>query len=704
MRFFLYTLITALTLSFSACGNADGTVDVNTITPAGGGTAASKLVSIEVVRADAYKTFTTDKGGILIQGTNLQAHAIGAYADGTSKDITNSVVWSKSNNNIDVTQTGLVTGVAVGTSSALATSSGVVGQADGEVVSAVLERLTVFGDNESPVGRDIQLDAQVVFNVDIVVDVTESNDTVWSSSDTNVTVSATGLVSSDQNDSRATITATYTHNGVSKSATHSVHFTPAVIDHLQIQKNGGTSCEGEVINDDKQTLELVDNVSYPPNLSPNAFYPIVCAVYTNGFKEYVNQSAIWWSDNQEVAQVDYRKGSFVFGVDLGTDVTIFAKYDGLEASFPVDVIAQSDKTLDSIYITNTWDANATKITSKTIEVGDKTPLVAYGNYTYSDGSNGVEYINANVTWTSADLSTVWIWDVISSYIHGLQVSTAPVAVTATWQGKSSSVAVTVNTTSAYNSIEIQKGYNKDGNGEELNATKPLVISQGQVQYITAWGVKADGSKVYINKDVVWRSADNAIASMDIAQRNSNVTGVAVGNTDVNATAGGYTGTTPVNVLKTDGILASNIRWGKDVIVNDTNATGKTARDGHIPVLDPSTAVWYFLRAGQGYTKGTTIDKINLSFAATLEGSTSDVYVNVYMYDTAGNKVKSDIIQDSDWTDYQAANPSYVIRTDYYERSEKEVVQCNFVLRLGSSTYQGHNKDFTIDKFVVTTTP
>ena len=704
MRFFLYTLITALTLSFSACGNADGTVDVNTITPAGGGTAASKLVSIAVVRADVYKTFTTDMGGILIQGTTIQAHALGTYEDGTSKDITNSVVWSKSNNNIDVTQTGLLTGVAVGTSSALATSSGVLGQADGEVVSAVLESLTVFGDNESPVGRDIQLEAQAVFNVDVVIDVT--NDTVWSSSDTNVTVSATGIVSSST-ESSALITATFIHNGVEKNATHPVNFTPAVIDHLQIQKDGGTTCQGEAINGVKQTLELVDKVSYPKDkdgLSPNAFYPIVCAVYTNGFKEYVNQDAIWWSDNQEVAQVNYLRGSFVFGVDLGTNVNISAKYEGLESSFPVDVIAQNGKTLNSIYITNTWDENATKITSKTIEVGDETPLVAYGNYTYADGSNGVEYINANVRWASEDLSTVWIFDVINSYIHGLQVSTSPVAITATWQGKSASVAVTVNTTSAYNSIEIQKGYNKDGNGEELNVTNPLEISQGQIQYVTAWGVKADGSKVYINKEVRWTSDDYAIASMDLLERNSDVTGVAVGTTNINAADGGVPdGITPVTVLETDGILASNIRWEGSVTVTGNTATGKTALEGHIPILDPSSAIWYFVRAGQGYTKGTTIDKINLSFAATIEGTTN-IYVNVYMYDTAGNKVKASIHSDLEWTNYKTENPNYIIRTDYYESSEEELIQCNFVLRLGDSTYRGRNKDFTIDKFVVTTTP
>ena len=698
IKIFIVGMLTSLFLT--ACSQSDGYSTSGKVV----------LSSIQIQRADAYEGFNTTEAKTLIQGTHTQAKAIGIYSDGSQKDITTEVTWSENGSKIDVDNTGLIFAHTPGAADVLATLSDVVAKVSGTVVAATLESVQVFGNNVSPLGRTIQLEAIATFDVGISADVT--NDAVWTSTDPAVTV-INGEVNSSTKGA-SDITATFEDANTPPvsitSAVHVVDFIDAEIDHLEILKNGSSACTGEAINGIKQTLELVDKVSYPTDpdgLSPNAFYPLVCAVYTDGIKVYVNQDAIWWSDDQQVAQVNSLKGSFVFGTDIGTDVTISAKYAGLEASFPVDVVAKSGKTLDSIFITNSWNGGVNPITALTIEVEDETPLVAYGNYTYSDGSTGVEYINANVSWQSADLSTVWIWDVMNSYIRGIQVSGSPVAVTATWQGKSASVNVTVNLTSAYNSIEIQKSYVTDGQGEVLNAANPLVISQGQVQYITAWGVKADDVRVYINTEVAWSSDDNSIASMDFAQRDSDVTGVAAGDTNVTAVGGGYTGTAPVVVVPHDGILEANIRWEKEGSLSGlpgTSVTGKTAVLGHIPVLDPSTAIWYFVRAGQGYTKDTTIDKINLSFLATLDGGTAGVHLNVFMYDASGNKVKADILNDADWTAYQAAHPTYVIRTDYYEKSEGKIVQCNFILRLGDSKYTGRNKDFTIDKFVVTTTP
>lgn len=689
-------------LALSGCGSEGTSTEYGAI-----GDSEVTLKRIELTRDDAYKSLATENSKKFIQGTSIQGKATGFYSDGTSKDITNNVVWSETGDVFTVSKSGLLTAYAPGNGDVIAILDNVEAKVSGEVIAATLVSVNVTGSNESPVGRDIQLQAIALFDVGISVDVT--NDAAWTSTNTDIKVE-NGLVNS-KDVAASDVTATFEDAGTPPvtvtSSAHPVNFTNEVLDHLEIQKNGGTSCQGEPINGIKQTLELVDKVSYPSDpdgLSPNAFYPTVCEVYTNGTKVYVNQDAIWRSSDQQVAQVNYIKGSFVFGTDIGTDVIISANHEGLEATFPVDVIVQQGGTLESIFITNSWNQTPV-ITALAMEVGDKTPVVAWGNYSYSDGRpDAVKYINANVAWTSSDLGVAWIFDALSSDVSALSVGSSEI--TATWQGVSAIVDVSVSVTSAYTSIELQKSYQADGDGEILDSTNPLEISQGQVQYITAWGVKSDGTKEYINTEVLWSSDNQAIAAMDLAQRNSNVTGVAVGTANLTAAAGGFTGTTPINVISDTGILKSNIRWEKDASITGlpgNHIAGKTASIGH-SVSDRSTAVWYFARVGQGYSKDTTIDKINFSFAATLDGSISGVHVNVYMYDEAGNKVKANIFNDADWINYQSAYPTYVIRTDYYERSEGEVVQSNFVLRLGDSSYKGKDKDFTIDKFELSTTP
>jgi hypothetical protein len=81
----------------------------------------------------------------------------------------------------------------------------------------------------------------------------------------------------------------------------------------------------------------------------------------------------------------------------------------------------------------------------------------------------------------------------------------------------------------------------------IDAGNPLILAVGDEQCINAWANYSDGSKVRVTTTVFWRSQDQTIASMDILQRDSKVTGELEGDTTVSATLDGVTGTAPVKV-------------------------------------------------------------------------------------------------------------------------------------------------------------
>ena len=96
-------------------------------------------------------------------------------------------------------------------------------------------------------------------------------------------------------------------------------------------------------------------------------------------------------------------------------------------------------------------------------------------------------------------------------------------------------------------IEIQEGCSASET-TVIDASNPLELAIGEEQCINAWFVPTDGgAKERITTTVIWTSQDRSVATMDIFQRNSKVTGVSVGSTTVSATEDGITGSAPVVV-------------------------------------------------------------------------------------------------------------------------------------------------------------
>lgn len=478
------------------------------------------LTSIEISRADGGDN--TD----FIEGTELQAKATGTFSNGSITDITNHVIWrAVTSGTIAVDQTGLMTALAAGPATLSAeykpiNSPLVIDTVEGEVVEATITGLVVAGENEAPIGITVQLFALATYDNGDALDVTKQ--VGWTSSDENIAVVDENGIVTAMTIGDVNITAQFD----GETAVHKIRVIDAVLGSIQIER-GYFPDGGEIITELDVEITTEEYITAWGN-------------YSDGSRRYINADAFWWSSDQQIASINSLKSSKVYGRDLGT-ATVTAYSGGLQASVEITVIPEEGLTLESIEIRN----GGSVVTGGTIdiEVDDKSWVEAWGHY--SDGS--LKNINAKVFWSSSDLATAFILDEIDSYVHGISVGTATIK--AEWQGKSAAITANIipSTAPVLQTIEIQKNYVADGSGEVIDIANPLTISVGQEFYITAWGNYDDGSKRYINTDVLWFSEDYPIASMPLLQTSSNVTGVSVGTTEVYATLGVVEGRATVNV-------------------------------------------------------------------------------------------------------------------------------------------------------------
>jgi len=146
---------------------------------------AASLVSINV----------GPSGLSLALGVPAQLTAIGTYSDGSTQDISASVEWSSSNGQfLSVSATGLVTPLAIGTSTVSASLSGQLGSVSVGVTAAVLNSISISSNATSlALGLTQQLAAIGSYSDGTAQDITSV--VHWNSSDTSIlTVSAGGLV------------------------------------------------------------------------------------------------------------------------------------------------------------------------------------------------------------------------------------------------------------------------------------------------------------------------------------------------------------------------------------------------------------------------------------------------------------------------------------------------------------------------------
>ena len=459
-------------------------------------------------------------------GDSIQARAVASFDDNVDDDVTTVATWSSDNETVaTVDSEGLVSVHAAGIANIRADYQTEFDEIVVRGTTTGIVAIVIDGENEVAVNGTTQLSAFAIQANGDVDDITSK--AIWTSLDRTIAIlnqpgEVTGVGLGETQ-----ITAEF--GGV--TAVHDMAVLDALLERIQIER-GYVPGGGPILSE----LEMEIGTSE---------YITAWGIYSDGTRRYVNATAVWWSSDQSVARINWLQSSTVFADDTGT-ATVAAYFGGRMASIEVTVVPTSGRVLQSIDIVKGFDPSpGAGISEITLRKDTFEYMTAWGNF--SDGSR--EFITTQVTWRTGNRQVAYINGTLNTNLWGIAAGTTTCS--ASWQGVTEVISVTVldGITPVLQSIEIQKNYCADGSCEVLDENNPLTIAVGQVQHITAWGNYTDGSKRYINTRVLWLSADNGIAAMDVLQRDSDVEGIAAGETEVVAILDGIVGRARVVVTE-----------------------------------------------------------------------------------------------------------------------------------------------------------
>ena len=500
----------------------------------------------------------------ITKGVNTPLNAIGTFADGTSKDITSSAVWSSDSPLVvNVSSLGVASGVSTGVATISASSSGVLGKAKLTVTPATLVSILVTPDNKSIAkGVNSPLNAIGTFTDGTSKDITSS--AVWSS-DSPLVVNVSSLgVASGVSTGVATISAS--SSGVLGKAKLTV--TPAILFSISVTPPSPTLAKGlkqflvatgTFSDGTSQDISATVNwVSLTPSVAtvtslglstavslgksiisaslngvsgscalnvtaavlkevtvtpmstsiPKGLTQLLTATgtYSDGTSQILSSVVIWSSDALSVATVS--TSGLASSVTVGA-AKISARYGG--------VIGNA-----TIYVTPVKIQSIEVLPSKpSLAIGLTTQLTAYG--TFSDGTT--QQLTTGVVWTSDAISKATVDN--TGLVRGVTIGTA--IVKATFDGVTVSTAVTI-TAATLQSISV--------------TPQSASIANGFTTQLIASGKYSDGSVKDLTGLVIWTSDVISVATVNSSGL---VSSVSIGIANIAAKYNGVTGTTTLTV-------------------------------------------------------------------------------------------------------------------------------------------------------------
>ena len=495
-------------------GVGAGTATV-TATYTAAGQTFTDTASITVEAPKQVGLFITPASASVRVGETQQFSAMATWDDGTSTDVTGSASWTTSNGAVATITSavggrggigggGLATGVAAGSVTINATSSGFSDTAALTVTAPVLKSVVI-----TPANATIQINLTQTFVATAVYDngtsATVTGSATWSSSDETVAVmsvagggrggfpgggvvgggTATGLAVGS-----ATISATYTENGVTVAGKAILTVTDPPLQSLEITPTNPTASLAS---------------QYQPF--------VATAIYTDYTTRNVTAAASWSSSNGAVAVISSAGGTAGRAtlLTVGTS-SISASYGGMSASTTLTVVA---KKVTAIQVAPT---------NPTTVLGVNQPFVATA--VYDDSSTAA--VTGGATWTSSDATVASIGNTGGSTGVATPIKAGSTTITANYQGVSGTTLLTVSA-AKLTSIAI--------------TPSPLSVAVGGHQQLTATGAWDDTSTRDITTNVTWLSSSDATATVSNAAGSRGLfTAVSAGPVTVTAAFQGVTGT------------------------------------------------------------------------------------------------------------------------------------------------------------------
>ena len=465
-------------------------VGTTTITATSGTVTAS--TSLTVSAAALVSIAVTPANQTIASGTTLQFKATGTLTDGSTQDMTSTVIWSSDTvSTATINNAGLAQSVGVGSSIITATSGTVSGSTTLIVSGAALVSIAVSPSAASiPTGSTQQFTATGTFSDTTTQDVTST--AYWSTSDgTDATISdsagsqglATGVAA-------GSITITAASGSVNGTATLAV--TAATLVSISIAP---------------QNPSIALGASRQFNAT---------GTYSDGSTQDLTTVATW-SSSSSVAVISNTIGSQGLATSSGQGAAIIsATSNSISASTTITV---SSPALVSIMISPS---------SAAITVGTTQQFLATGSYT--DGST--QDLRGIVSWGSS--SSVIAAIGAGGLATGSGAGTA--TITATSAAISGSAMLTVTPATLVSIV-----------------VTPSIISlnRGYTEQFTATGTYTDGSTQNLTNSVTWTSdgASATITSTGFAAA------AQLGSAHVIATSGGISGSAILISILTGSVSA-----------------------------------------------------------------------------------------------------------------------------------------------------
>ncbi len=255
----------------------------------GGGSSSSsgqRAVTLQSVQV-------TPSAPSIALGLTQQFKATGTYSDQTTKDLTSSASWSSSNTTAaTISGTGLATTKAQGSTTIMATFSGVSGSTTVTVTAAALASLAISPPSPSlPLGTSLQLAATGTFTDGSTQVMTGS--VQWGSSNTSIVgMGATGLASGA---GLGSTTVTASSGSVSGSTTATV--TSPIVQSIAITPPS-------------------------PSIAVNTTQQFTAiGTFSDGSTQNITGSVQWTSGNPSVASINVNGApGLAMGLSAGTSL------------------------------------------------------------------------------------------------------------------------------------------------------------------------------------------------------------------------------------------------------------------------------------------------------------------------------------------------------------------------------------------------
>jgi hypothetical protein len=435
-------------------------------------------------------------------GTSIKAIAL--MSDGSTRDVTDQIVWTSSDASILTITNGVNGGVinTISTGSATITASLFDSTANYNftVNPATLVSLSVSNNNSIPKGLANQYQVIGTYSDGSTQDLTSQ--VVWTSSNTNVAtvsnqIGSNGVVSAI-NVGSSTITASISGIEVSKQ----INITSAILTSISISPN---------------------NISLAKGLSQQF---IATGTYSDGSTQTITNSVVWASNNNSVALVSNSSPSngLLTAVSVGT-VTIQATKNGVNSSVQ---FTTSPATIVSLSVLSSHDS---------VAKGLHEQFQAFA--TYTDGT--IVNVTSQVIWSSSNTNVAIVSNLDGPTKGNLtSLSTGSTNIIASLNGISSQKTVTVSP-AVLTSISIQSNDSS--------------TSKGLSQQFIAIGHFSDGTTLDITRDVTWVADsnndgldDNLVVSISNATSPVNTKGLASTNS-----------TGPVNIIASYNGISSTVK-------------------------------------------------------------------------------------------------------------------------------------------------